>query len=154
MGNSNSLNLNTPIGNLQLEFEGAALKSLKIGGSISFKQIRRPLLLEKTVVEQLKLYFKKQLKEFDVTLKLTGTSFQVSVWKELLKIPYGITVSYSDIASCINRPKAYRAVANAIANNPIPIIIPCHRVVHKDGDLSGYTYGDKIKKFLLNLERS
>lgn len=152
MKNSLFLNLNTSVDYIQLDFEGVALKSLKIRKRIKPEQVRKPLSLEKPVVEQLKLYFKKQLKEFNITLKLTGTAFQISVWKELMKIPYGTTVSYSDIANRINRPKSYRAVANAVANNPIPIIIPCHRVIHKNGDQTGYAYGDKVKKFLLNLE--
>lgn len=154
MKSSTFLNFNTSVGPIQLEFEGSALKSLRILRYIKSAQNRKPLSPEKTVVEQLRLYFKKRLQKFDVALKLTGTPFQVLVWRELLKIPYGTTVSYSDIANRINKPKAYRAVANAIANNPIPIVIPCHRVIHKNGNLNGYAYGDKVKKFLLNLERT
>jgi len=154
MINPTLLNSNALIECIQLKFDGSSLKSLKILKDVKSTRRKKILPLEKTIIKQLKLYFKKQLKEFNVNLKLKGTAFQISVWNELLKVPYGTTVSYTDIANRINHPKAYRAVANAIGKNPIPIIIPCHRVVHKNGNLSGYAYGDELKKFLLNLEHT
>lgn len=87
-----------------------------------------------------------------VTLELTGTELQKAVWAELQKIPYGTTTSYSIIAQRIGRPTAFRAVASACGKNPVPVIIPCHRVVHKDGSISGFAWGVDVKKALLALE--
>ena len=88
-----------------------------------------------------------------LTLSLEGTDFQCLVWQELLTIPYGETVSYQTIADRIGRPKAVRAVANAIAANPIPYLIPCHRVIGKNGALTGYRGGLALKRALLDQER-
>ncbi len=104
-------------------------------------------------VTQLDLYFKKQLEVFSVKLDWGGhTDFNISVWKELLKIPYGHTTSYSAIAEALKNPKAVRAVGLANRNNPIAIIVPCHRVIGKSGDLQGYFYGLDMKRRLLELE--
>lgn len=97
-------------------------------------------------------YFKGQRKNFSVKLSLKGTDFQVKVWKELMKIPYGKTVTYKDIAIAVENEKAVRAVGGANNKNKIPIIIPCHRVIGTNGKLVGYAGGTDIKKFLLNLE--
>ncbi|MGF7056711.1 methylated-DNA--[protein]-cysteine S-methyltransferase [Brassicibacter mesophilus] len=102
--------------------------------------------------EQIKLFLTGRLKKIDVSLDLHGTEFQMSVWNELLKIPYGEVRSYKDIAEAIGRDKAYRAVGMANNRNPIPIIIPCHRVVGNNGDLVGYGGGIDIKIKLLELE--
>lgn len=102
--------------------------------------------------KQLEEYFEKTRIEFDLTLKLQGTDFQKQVWEELLNIPYGKTCSYKEIAIRIGKPKAVRAVANAIGKNPIWIIIPCHRVIGSDGSLTGYAGGLEVKKELLSLE--
>jgi len=102
---------------------------------------------------ELKEYFSGSRKTFDVPLEIKGTKFQESVWDALLAIPYGKTVSYQEQAIAINNPKAVRAVAKANGDNRIGIIIPCHRVIGKDGKMTGY--GGKIwrKEYLLNLER-
>lgn len=85
-------------------------------------------------------------------LDIEGTAFQKSVWQALLKIPYGKTSSYKDIANMIGRPKATQAVGTAIGKNPFLIIIPCHRVIKADGSLGGFAYEKKIKEKLLNIE--
>jgi AraC family transcriptional regulator of adaptative response/methylated-DNA-[protein]-cysteine methyltransferase len=85
-------------------------------------------------------------------LYLSGTNFQIKVWEALLRIPAGAVVSYEDIAARIGMPSAARAVSNAVARNPIPVIIPCHRVIRKAGDLGGYHYGTARKKALLGWE--
>ncbi|MDX2413400.1 MAG: methylated-DNA--[protein]-cysteine S-methyltransferase, partial [Woeseiaceae bacterium] len=90
--------------------------------------------------------------EFDLPLHLSGTEFQVSVLEELLRIPYGETVSYGDIAKRIGRPKAVRAVGAANGRNPLPIIVPCHRVIGTSGDLTGFGGGLDTKEALLRLE--
>lgn len=101
---------------------------------------------------ELQEYFKGTRKSFSLPLKLVGTPFQIRVWKELLQIPYGTTISYKTQATNINQPKAYRAVANANGQNMLNILIPCHRVISNDGKLSGYGAGVQKKEFLLGLE--
>ncbi len=90
--------------------------------------------------------------DMDSKYKLRGTPFQVKVWQEIAKIPFGETRTYSDIAMAINHPKAYRAVANACGKNKIAYRIPCHRVVNKSG-IGGYAYGIELKKKLLDYEK-
>ncbi|HHW04142.1 MAG TPA: methylated-DNA--[protein]-cysteine S-methyltransferase [Thermoanaerobacterales bacterium] len=102
--------------------------------------------------EELLLYFDGKLKQFTVPLDLRGTDFQKKVWLQLLKIPYGKTASYGDIARAIGKPRASRAVGGANNKNPVPIVVPCHRVVGSDGSLVGYGGGLVLKKFLLGLE--
>lgn len=104
------------------------------------------------VVKQLKEYFNGERKSFNIPLELKGTEFQKRVWNELIKIPYGDAASYKEIAEKIGSKKSYRAVGNANGKNPIPIIIPCHRVIISNGKLGGYTGGLEIKIKLLELE--
>lgn len=103
--------------------------------------------------EELNLYFEGKLSEFQTPFKMTGTEFQIKVWSQLLKIPYGKTICYEELANNIGQPTAQRAVANANGFNAIGIVIPCHRVIGKDGNLRGY--GGKVwrKKKLLDLEK-
>ena len=101
---------------------------------------------------QLDEYFLNKRREFDIPLLFVGTDFQKKVWNELLKIPYGATVSYGELARRIGMPNAVRAVANANAVNAISIIAPCHRVIGSDGSLTGYGGGLERKRFLLELE--
>jgi len=102
--------------------------------------------------QQLEEYFAGERKEFDLPLNLSGTEFQVQVLEELQRIPYGETTSYGDIAKRIGRPKAMRAVGAANGRNPIPIIVPCHRVIGSSGDLTGFGGGLDTKAALLRLE--
>jgi methylated-DNA-[protein]-cysteine S-methyltransferase len=104
------------------------------------------------VVHQLNSYFVGGRTRFDLPLILEGTDFQKGVWRALQKIPYGETISYKELAEEVGSPKAVRAVAAANCANPIPIIIPCHRVIGKDGTLTGYGGGLPLKKRLLDLE--
>ena len=104
------------------------------------------------VIRQLAEYFAGERKQFDVRLALRGTPFQLEVWNTLLRIPYGETRTYADIARAIGRPTATRAVGAANGANPIPIIIPCHRVIGKDGGLTGFGGGIGVKRRLLDLE--
>lgn len=90
---------------------------------------------------------------FSVNIKPKGTDFQMKVWSELRRIPYGETITYATLAHRIGRPKAFRAVANACGANPLPIIIPCHRVVASGGNPGGYTGGLDIKQTLLGIEK-
>ncbi|SDD01697.1 methylated-DNA--[protein]-cysteine S-methyltransferase [Glycomyces harbinensis] len=104
-------------------------------------------------VDQLEAYFAGDLKEFDVPLAAAGTPFQQRVWAELVKIPYGQTCSYLDVANRLGDPKAVRAVGLANGRNPIAIIVPCHRVIGANGKLTGYAGGLWRKERLLSLER-
>jgi O-6-methylguanine DNA methyltransferase len=106
------------------------------------------------VLNQLKKYLSGGLKRFDCKLDLKGTPFQKRVWSALAKIPYGETQSYQEIAQRIGHPKAFRAVGNANGQNSIPLIIPCHRVIESKGGLGGYGHGTKIKKQLLDFEKT
>jgi methylated-DNA-[protein]-cysteine S-methyltransferase len=104
--------------------------------------------------KQIREYETKKRKSFDIKLKPIGTKFQMSVWEEIKNIPYGKTVSYLEVAKKIKRPRAYRAVANAIGKNPIAVIIPCHRIIRQNGDLGGFSSGIKTKILLQDLELS
>lgn len=104
------------------------------------------------VIQQLDEYFSGQREKFDIEIELKGTDFQKKVWEELAKVPYGTTVSYGELARKIGNPKACRAVGMANGRNPIPIIIPCHRVIGKNGTLTGFGGGLDVKKTLLDLE--
>lgn len=108
--------------------------------------------LIKECFKQLKEYFEGNRREFDLPLETRGTEFQKKVWDELLKIPYGETKSYKDIAIAIGNKKACRAIGMANNKNHIPIIIPCHRVIGSNGKLVGYAGGLNVKEKLLNIE--
>jgi len=105
------------------------------------------------VIRQLNGYFAGELREFEIPLLMLGTDFQKRVWKALLTIPYGETMSYGELAKKIGEPKAVRAVGAANGQNPIPIIVPCHRVIGSDGSLTGFGGGLENKKKLLELEK-
>ena len=110
-----------------------------------------PLLIE--AVKQLGAYFAGSLREFHLPLEMRGTDFQLRVWRLLCDIPYGETRSYRDLAVDLGLPKAVRAVGAANGSNPLPIVVPCHRVIGSDGKLTGYGGGLALKKRLLDLER-
>lgn len=126
--------------------------------NIQFTQPQKALLQTTELLSmatiQLDEYFQGKRTVFSLPFKLTGTPFQLAVWKELQNIPYGQTTSYKEIAQKINKPKAYRAVGMANNKNPLPIIIPCHRVIGSNGKLIGYAGGLKLKNYLLELEKS
>ncbi|ABY91936.1 MAG: Methylated-DNA--protein-cysteine methyltransferase [Caldanaerobacter subterraneus] len=127
---------------IDFENEKSSLEGFKEGSDFYIEEC----------IRQLDLYFQKKLKNFDVRLDLQGTEFQKAVWKEILKIPYGEVKTYGEIARLIGKPKAARAVGQALNKNPIPIIIPCHRVIGSSEDLTGFGGGIEIKKFLLRHE--
>ncbi|MGB5331393.1 MAG: methylated-DNA--[protein]-cysteine S-methyltransferase [Woeseiaceae bacterium] len=148
--------LDTPIGELLLAGEDGALAmigfpkgSMRRDPEADWIYNEKPLA---TARQQLEEYFAGARKDFDLPLTLAGTEFQVSVLKALLEIPYGETVSYGDIAKRIGRPRAVRAVGAANGRNPIPIVVPCHRVIGSSGDLTGFGGGLDTKEALLRLE--
>lgn len=110
-----------------------------------------PLLLE--AEKQLSQYFEGRRKTFDLPLLFEGTPFQTKIWQSLIKIPYGKTISYAELAAEAGNKKAARAAGNANNKNPILIVVPCHRVIAADGSLAGFACGIDKKKFLLALER-
>ncbi|MGH9103084.1 MAG: methylated-DNA--[protein]-cysteine S-methyltransferase [Acidimicrobiales bacterium] len=105
-------------------------------------------------VTQLKEYFAGQRDRFDLPLRLAGTAFQRQVWWALGDIPYGETITYAQLARMVGRPRAFRAVGQANGANPVPIVLPCHRVVASGGGLGGYGGGVPMKRRLLDLERA
>ena len=141
----------SPIGTLYIIEENE--KIIEIGYENEKEEVleKNTKILEKAV-QELEEYFKGKRKEFDIPLNPKGTEFMKKVWKELQKIPYGKTTSYGKIAEKIGNPKASRAVGMANHNNPIPIIIPCHRVIGKNNKMVGYALGIDKKEYLLNLE--
>ena len=109
--------------------------------------------ITRQAAQQLSEYLSGQRTQFTLPLSPNGTAFQRSVWQQLLTIPYGSTCSYQQIADALGKPKGVRAVGHAIGQNPIWIVIPCHRVIGKDGSLTGYAGGLSMKKALLELEQ-
>ena len=106
------------------------------------------------VIGQLKAYFAGELRDFDLPLKMEGTPFQLAVWRGLQDIPYGVTISYGELARRVGTPKGSRAVGMANGANSIPIVVPCHRVIGSNGKLTGFGGGLKTKEILLALERN
>ncbi len=106
----------------------------------------------KEIIDQLTRYFNGRLAKFNLPIDLIGSPFQIRVWKELNKIPYGTTISYKQLAKRLGTSKGFQAIGRANAANPLPIVVPCHRVLGTDGSLVGYSSGIKTKEFLLKLE--
>lgn len=143
---------------------GAEIRLALVAGEQGIEQIRfdaappertlrdDALPLLKRAAEQLDAYFGRELRDFDLPLSPQGTSFQQHVWAALQTIPFGETRSYAQIAELIRTPKAVRAVGAANGRNPIPIVIPCHRVIGSNGKLTGFGGGLPLKRWLLDLE--
>jgi methylated-DNA-[protein]-cysteine S-methyltransferase len=108
----------------------------------------------RAAMDQLSAYFAGSLREFSLPLEMAGTDFQMRVWRVLLEIPYGETRSYRDLAIALGKPTAVRAVGAANGANPLPIVVPCHRVIGANGSLVGYGGGLHLKKRLLALEQA
>lgn len=147
--------ITTPLGKLHvIVTDDALVRVLFPGDKASVHHERdpkHPLLIE--VKTQLAEYFSGERRIFDLPLFVEGTPFQQKTWKVLLKIPYGKTINYAEEAKKLRQPEAVRAVGTANGKNPIPIIIPCHRVVPKSGGLGGYSGGAHRKNLLLKLEQ-
>ncbi len=147
----NTAVINSPIGRIFLESKGEMLSKIQfVEDDIAFVQPTG--ILHKTSI-QLSEYFEGSRTTFDIALLPVGTHFQKKVWNELQKIPFGKTCSYQEIACRLGDIKVIRAAATANGRNPLPIIIPCHRVIGKDGSLVGYSGGVWRKRFLLELEQ-
>ena len=150
--------IKTPIGIITIKEKNNKIIELQLNSNLvqpikENEQIKEtPLLIE--AEKQLTEYFNKTRTKFDLPLAPQGTDFMKRVWKELIKIPYGETRTYKQIAQKIGNEKASRAVGMANNKNPIPIIIPCHRVIGANNKLVGYALGLDKKEFLLNLEKN
>lgn len=150
----------SPIGELLLAFDGDAVTGISMaehrgkpaqGPDPSWRRDDTAL---RAVREQLALYFEGSLQEFNLPLRMPGTPFQQKVWEGLRAIPYGETISYAELARRVGHFGASRAVGSANGRNPIPIIVPCHRVIAADGTLGGFGGGLSRKQWLLEHERA
>lgn len=146
----------SPIGKLLLVGTDGILEELHFPSSLEQVKIAEEWQNDeasfKQTLQQLGEYFAGNRQKFDLKISPKGTAFQERVWQELCQIPFGRTASYGEIAERIGNPKACRAIGMANAKNPIPIIVPCHRVIGKDGSLTGFGGGLDIKEQLLKLE--
>jgi methylated-DNA-[protein]-cysteine S-methyltransferase len=145
--------LMTPLGALQLEATESGLSAIRFP-SRATKPVETPQTTPVLdhAIEELTAYFKSELTRFSVPLDWAGTPFQESVWVALTRIPFGATVSYNEIAHAIGRPRSARPVGGAVGRNPLPIIVPCHRVMGSNGALTGFTGGLEFKVSLLTHE--
>ena len=144
--------IDSSMGPLTVASTEKGIASIQFGNSVPRGRVAEPSADHETV-EQLTEYFEGKRTQFQLPLDFDGTAFQKAVWEELLRIPYGETRSYGDIAKAIGRPGAARAVGMANHDNPIAVVIPCHRVVGRDGSLTGYAGGLQLKAQLLSIER-
>ncbi len=142
----------TPAGLMEIISDGTALLGVRSVSAVSGEYFRDGITdaAEKQLLE----YFGGKRKRFDIPIAPEGTEFCKKVWKALTGIPFGETRSYGEIAEMIGQPSASRAVGNAVGNNPILIIIPCHRVIRSNGELGGFSAGTEMKKLLLRLENN
>jgi len=145
-----SKTIKTPIGKLGLYADETHL--LRITFCAAEEKENSNNILENTE-KQLQEYFTGKRQKFTIPLKMEGTEFRKKVWDQLRKIPFGETISYQELAERVGSIKKARAVGNANHYNPIPIIVPCHRVVRKSGDLGGFGGGLDVKEYLLKLEK-
>lgn len=149
--------MQTPMGKLVLGATERGLRYIYFGEALPKSKkwevwVEAPQLLQ-PYEEELRAYFRGELREFSCQLDLEGTDFQKKCWQALLRIPYGKTRSYAEIAQAVGSPRAFRAVGQANHDNPIPIIVPCHRVITSSGTLGGYGGGLDMKRALLHLEQ-
>ena len=142
----------SPIGILEIICKSNKLVSLKLVDYCEKSNVETDFI--KDIIKQLDEYFSGKRQYFDIKISPNGTNFQKLVWNELLKIHHGTTKSYSQIAMEIGKPNVQRAVGSACNKNPIMIIIPCHRVISKSGNLGGFAYGISVKRKLLELENN
>lgn len=148
----------SPVGLLKISEENEKITGLSVVENAECiekaQDIKRRSMVLYEAYRQLGEYFEGKRKVFDLLTDCQGTVFQRQVWRELQRIPYGETRCYQEIAAGIGNPAAVRAVGQANGRNPVMIIIPCHRVIRKSGDIAGFAYGIEVKRYLLELERN
>jgi methylated-DNA-[protein]-cysteine S-methyltransferase len=147
----NGITFDSPVGKLEICEENGKITRIEIVSGENFPPETEILLLLEAK-KQLSEYFSGNRKNFDFPFEFSGTEFQRSVWRELLKIPFGETKTYGEIAKAIGKPKAARAVGSACNKNHILIAVPCHRVIGSGGRLTGFAWGTDMKKWLLGHE--
>ena len=147
------LTVRTPIGEITLVERGDAIGELRLPGENVPEAAEEETPLLRKAAQELQEYFAGTRTEFDLPLAPLGTEFQTLVWNTLVRVPYGATVSYGGLAAACGKPRAARAVGMANNRNPLPILIPCHRVIGANGKLVGYGGGLPIKAALLKLEK-
>lgn len=143
--------IDSPIGKIAVFAENEKIIRIEL----KTKERADSVITEKILLkakEQLLEYFSGKRTDFELEFEFSGTDFQKSVWRELLKIPFGKTKTYGEIAKAIGKPKAGRAVGSSCNKNPLPLIVPCHRVIGANGKLTGFACGTKTKEWLLNHE--
>jgi len=143
--------IETPIANLLVARNERGITSISFRGTEEDDWIRNDDAFD-DIRQQMNAYFAKELRVFKLPLAPRGTPFQLDVWRALRDIPYGETRSYAQIARTIGKPEAIRAVGAANGANPLPIVVPCHRVIGSNGSLTGFGGGLEAKRFLLDLE--
>lgn len=144
---------NSPFGCIEIKGSELGISSVKLIKKESCPPPQDIPEVLRDCVQQLEEYFQRKRSVFELKLDFSGApEFNFSVWQELLKVPYGHTISYLAIAKALNNPESVRAVGQANAHNPIAIIVPCHRCIASNGDLHGYYYGLDMKRRLLELE--
>lgn len=149
----------SPVGELTIAADDLGITAVGFPGELSFPgelavpgdAAASPLVRE--AERQLRAYFAGRLTRFDVPLNPSGTAFQKAVWRALCAVPHGATASYGDIAAAVGKPRGARAVGLASGRNPIAIVVPCHRIIGRDGSLTGYGGGLDRKRWLLAHER-
>lgn len=134
---------------LGLEASSRGLRVIRFGARVLTD---RPGPIVRNAERQIRQYLAGERAEFDLPLDMEGSEFQIEVWQSLRHIPYGETRSYRDIARAVNRPKGFQAIGQANTRNPLPIIVPCHRVIAVDGGMGGYGGGLERKRILLETE--
>ena len=147
----NKIIINSQIGEIAVFAENEKIIRL----DLKTKEKADSVITEKVLLKaekQLFEYFSGERKTFDLDFEFSGTEFQKSVWNELLKIPFGKTKTYGEIAKAIGKPKAARTVGSACGKNPLAIIVPCHRVLGMNGKITGFAWGTEIKEWLLGYE--
>ena len=148
--------MDSPVGTLRLVADREGLREIWFEHERHPKQAQSSWVRAKAPLRfarvQLEEYFAGKRQQFELPLHPIGTPFQMEVWQELRRIPYGITISYGELARRIGKPQAMRAVGAANGRNPLPIVVPCHRVIGADGSLTGFGGGLPIKRHLLGLE--
>ena len=146
----------SPVGRLTVAISASGLAMIDLRGSAPRPALHSEWLespqATRSAIAELQEYFAGQRRQFTLPLDLRGTDFQLRCWRALLQIPYGETRTYAELARTVGSPKAFRAVGAANHDNPIPIVVPCHRVIASDGSLCGFGGGLEMKRALLELE--
>lgn len=148
--------VNTPFGTITLLASKSGLQAVQLGAPQmhDVSDAAHDETFMQPYLRAFEAYLKGQSQTIDVALDIScGTALQRLVWKELQRVPYGQTISYSELAKRCRKPAAVRAVASACGKNPLPLVIPCHRITAKDGSLGGFTWGLQVKSWLLSLEQ-